>query len=69
MNPRDMNEIADVIRRLATVRADLEALAPLTGSTTLSIPNQELLDHALSYLAEAEQAVDRVALGVHRKKR
>ena len=62
MNTKDLNDVADVVYWLAAIRNDLESLrdGSLLGDTQMDFT----LD-ALRCLSEAEQAIERVALGVN----
>jgi len=65
MNTKDMSDVGDVVYWLAAVRNDLESLrdGSLLGCTPM-----DFTLNALRCLSEAEQAIERVALGVNRKR-
>lgn len=67
MNGKDLHEVGEVIYWLASVRADLEALA-LIQQNPLGLSPDAVATACLGRLLMAEQAIERVALGVHRKK-
>lgn len=64
MNNEDLQDVGEVIYWLAAVRCDLESLRDglLVGGSP-----SEFYANALRCLGEAEVAIERVALGVHRK--
>lgn len=65
MNTKDLNDVADVVYWLAAIRNDLESLrdGSLLGGTPM-----DFTLNALRCLSEAEQSIERVALGVNRKR-
>lgn len=65
MNTKDLNDVGDVVYWLAAVRNDLESLR---DGSLLGVPPVDFALNALRCLSEAEQAIERVALGVNRKR-
>lgn len=67
MNAADLEDIGATIAWLAAIRADLECLAP--GELPAGLNAETVRLNSLRCLAEAEQAVERVALGTNRQSR
>lgn len=65
MNTKDLNDVGAVVYWLAAVRNDLESLR---DGSLLGVPPMDFTLNALRCLSEAEQAIERVALGVNRNR-
>ena len=65
MNAKDLNDVGDVVYWLAAVRCDLESLR---DGSLLDCSPMDFTLNALRCLGEAEACIERVALGVNRKR-
>ena len=65
MNAKDLNDVGDVIYWLAAIRNDLESLR---DGSLLNVSPMDYTLNALRCLGQAEACIERVALGVNRKR-